>query len=260
MQPRLFLSIFVLIFLAELGDKTQLAAMARAADSDGAKWTVFFAASAALVASTFIAIVLGDVLTRFIPLRYIRLAAALAFIIVGGFMLKGVLWPREEAKAEGAVEVSRATGALSRLVLTQAAAFERAAFMDYRALAERTTRPALRTLLARLAAEEETHYRVMTEAGEVLDERVDESATWPEQLPAADELMHDVAGTEERDLLQHALEHERATAAFYRELSVLSPIPSLKQTFEALAEAEAQHARELEQFLPEESGREEESV
>ena len=60
MDPKLFLTVFGTVFLAELGDKTQLAALTRTAAADGSKWTVFFAASAALVVSTLVAVLIGE--------------------------------------------------------------------------------------------------------------------------------------------------------------------------------------------------------
>jgi len=49
---QVFFTIFASVFIAELGDKTQLATMLFASDKSVSKWTVFFAASAALVAFT----------------------------------------------------------------------------------------------------------------------------------------------------------------------------------------------------------------
>ncbi len=84
---KLFGGTFILIFLAELGDKTQLAAMAKTADSPDnimAKWVVFLAASLALVASTFIAVFLGHLLKAVVPdERYIKIAAGALFLIFG---------------------------------------------------------------------------------------------------------------------------------------------------------------------------------
>jgi Predicted membrane protein len=91
---KLFGGTFILIFLAELGDKTQLAAMARAADGpDGvsAKWVVFLAASAALVFSTLIAVFFGGVLRSLVPdERYIKIAAGILFLVFGALILMGV--------------------------------------------------------------------------------------------------------------------------------------------------------------------------
>ena len=83
-NAKLFASTFILIFLAELGDKTQLAAMAKSIEG---RMTVFLAASAALVCSTLIAVLFGDSLTRFIPERYLQIAAGVLFIVFGGIML-----------------------------------------------------------------------------------------------------------------------------------------------------------------------------
>jgi len=86
MEKSLFWATFVTVFLAEVGDKTQLAAMTATAKS-GAIWTVFFAASAALVCATAIGVALGGVLFRYIPEAAIKWAAGTAFIAVGLWVL-----------------------------------------------------------------------------------------------------------------------------------------------------------------------------
>ena len=85
----LFWTTFVTVFLAELGDKTQLAAMTATARS-GALLTVFLAASAALVCATAIGVALGGMLFRLVPEQAIRYTAGAAFIVVGVWvMVKG---------------------------------------------------------------------------------------------------------------------------------------------------------------------------
>ncbi len=82
MGKSLFWATFVTVFLAELGDKTQLAAMTATARS-GALLTVFAAASAALVCATAIGVVVGGALFRAVPAHVIKYAAGGTFIAVG---------------------------------------------------------------------------------------------------------------------------------------------------------------------------------
>lgn len=75
--------IFGSVFLAELGDKTQIATMLYATDRSVRPLHVFAAASAALVVSTLLAVVFGESITRFVPVRTLKLVAGFAFIAVG---------------------------------------------------------------------------------------------------------------------------------------------------------------------------------
>ena len=83
---KLAASSFVLIFLAELGDKTQLATLAFAAKSRSAL-SVFVGAALALVATTAIAALLGAVLARKLPSGAIRIVAGILFIVFGVYTL-----------------------------------------------------------------------------------------------------------------------------------------------------------------------------
>lgn len=82
MSKALFWSTFVTVFLAELGDKTQLAAMTATARS-GALVTVFLAASAALICATAVGVVVGAALFKLVPEYVIKYFAGIAFIAVG---------------------------------------------------------------------------------------------------------------------------------------------------------------------------------
>jgi putative Ca2+/H+ antiporter (TMEM165/GDT1 family) len=82
MNWTLFWTTFLTVFLAEVGDKTQLAAMTATAKS-GALWTVFFAASLALICATAIGVAVGGALFKLVPPAYIRFGAGTMFIAVG---------------------------------------------------------------------------------------------------------------------------------------------------------------------------------
>lgn len=86
MDWRIVASTFGLIFLAELGDKTQLAAIAMTAESKS-PLPVFTGAVLALTLVTLIGVAVGGTLTRVIPAEYIRMGAGALFIVVGAFML-----------------------------------------------------------------------------------------------------------------------------------------------------------------------------
>ena len=81
MNPILW-TVFCTVFVAELGDKTQLATMMYASGKDVSRWTVFLGASAALVCSTFIGVMAGGLLSN-IPPQVIRWVAGSGFVAVG---------------------------------------------------------------------------------------------------------------------------------------------------------------------------------
>jgi putative Ca2+/H+ antiporter (TMEM165/GDT1 family) len=88
MDWRVFLTTFGVIFLAEMGDKTQLAAMTMAAQSKR-PWAVFFAAALALTAVSAIGVVVGSVVGDYLPLVWVKRVAAVAFIVIGVLILAG---------------------------------------------------------------------------------------------------------------------------------------------------------------------------
>jgi putative Ca2+/H+ antiporter (TMEM165/GDT1 family) len=86
MDWRVFLTTFGVIFLAEMGDKTQLAAMTMSAQSKR-PWAVFIGSALALTAVSAIGVAVGSVVGNYIPLIWIKRAAAVAFIVIGVLIL-----------------------------------------------------------------------------------------------------------------------------------------------------------------------------
>lgn len=82
-----FITIFLTVFLAELGDKTQLATVLFSSDGDRSRLLVFAAASAALVASTGIAVILGMAAERWMTALPLKLLAGTGFIAIGIWMV-----------------------------------------------------------------------------------------------------------------------------------------------------------------------------
>ena len=87
MDYKVFITAFIPTFLAELGDKTQLAAISLAADSKK-PLSVFLGESVAFILVTLIAVFFGNAITRFFGEKTIKIAAAICFIAVGLFLLK----------------------------------------------------------------------------------------------------------------------------------------------------------------------------
>ena len=78
--------VFVTIFLAELGDKTQLATFAFAAESKS-RLAVFLGAAGALLLTSLLAVVFGSAASRLIPANYIKIGAGVLFILLGLWMV-----------------------------------------------------------------------------------------------------------------------------------------------------------------------------
>ena len=81
---------FFLVFLAELGDKTQLSTMLLASKSNSI-WYVFIGSAIALVLSSLIGVLAGSVINRYIPANYIQMFSGIAFIIIGVLLVSGKL-------------------------------------------------------------------------------------------------------------------------------------------------------------------------
>lgn len=83
---RVFMTTFATIFLAEMGDKTQLAAMTMAAETKK-PLTVFVSAALALACVSALGVAVGGALGHYLPLEWIRRVAALGFIAIGILIL-----------------------------------------------------------------------------------------------------------------------------------------------------------------------------
>ena len=90
MDWKVFATTFAALFIAELGDKTQLAAITMTSQT-GKPVSVFIGAVAALALVTLIGVLVGEGLTRLIPLEYIKKAAAGLFVVIGLLMWFKVL-------------------------------------------------------------------------------------------------------------------------------------------------------------------------
>lgn len=87
MDWKYFGVVFAAVFIAELGDKTQLATMLFASDKEVSKWVVFFAASTALIATSAIGVVAGSTVSEFVSEKTLALIAGIGFIAVGVWTL-----------------------------------------------------------------------------------------------------------------------------------------------------------------------------
>jgi putative Ca2+/H+ antiporter (TMEM165/GDT1 family) len=90
MDWKIFGTAFITLFLAELGDKTQLAVITMTSSTES-KVSVFLGAASALVAVTLLGVLLGGVLSQYIPTEWLQRIVAVAFIVIGVLMLAGKL-------------------------------------------------------------------------------------------------------------------------------------------------------------------------
>lgn len=86
MELKVLLTTFGMIFLAELGDKTQLATFAFAAESKS-RLSVFLGSAGALVLTSLLAVALGSVVGTLVPANYIKISAGVLFVVLGLWMI-----------------------------------------------------------------------------------------------------------------------------------------------------------------------------
>ena len=90
MNWNLFGITFVTIFLSELGDKSQLAAIALGGRSPSPR-AVFLGTAGALLLTSFLGVLFGDGLAQFLPTRLVKASAAIGFALIA----LRLLWPKQ---------------------------------------------------------------------------------------------------------------------------------------------------------------------
>lgn len=80
---KVLLTVFISVFIAELGDKTQLATLLFAADKDVSKLTVFIGASFALIVASGIGVLAGGVFSQYVSEKHLHYIAGIGFIGIG---------------------------------------------------------------------------------------------------------------------------------------------------------------------------------
>jgi putative Ca2+/H+ antiporter (TMEM165/GDT1 family) len=87
MDSKTFALVFGTIFMAELGDKTQLATILFSAEGRMSRLSIFAAAALALIVATALNVAVGGVLSHYISVRHLQVAAGIGFILIGAWTL-----------------------------------------------------------------------------------------------------------------------------------------------------------------------------
>ena len=87
MDLKVFITVFTTVFIAEIGDKTQLATMLFAADRETGKWTVFAGSAAALVMAAGIGVLAGQLFSQYVSEKLLHYLAGAGFIMIGVWTL-----------------------------------------------------------------------------------------------------------------------------------------------------------------------------
>ncbi len=87
MDWKILSTVFTSVFIAELGDKTQLATMLFASDKDTSKLTVFLGAASALIVTSALGVVAGSLLSQYVSEKFLHYLAGIGFIAIGVWTL-----------------------------------------------------------------------------------------------------------------------------------------------------------------------------
>ncbi|ERP39257.1 TMEM165/GDT1 family protein [Chitinivibrio alkaliphilus] len=249
MDWKIFISTFGLIFLAELGDKTQFAIMAATA-SRRSILPVFLGASLALVLSTLVAIAAGTLLRRFVPDSALQIAAGVLFLIFGAVILLGALRgePAEEEAFQDTAPALQGGGVVERSVLYLAENLESEILASYEDVRARVDSPEIEELLSQLIEEETSHLSNLSTLSFEGTQHVKDLETHEEKCI----LEEQKKGTEDgsiAEILQDILQKEHNIYMVYRSLSRKVKIESVRHVMKGLAEEEKRHIVAVEDMI-----------
>lgn len=251
MNLKILLASFCLVFLAELGDKTQLTALAFSTSSRS-PWSVFVGTSLALICTTALAVVCGELLTRWVPERVLHLVSAVMFVLVGLILLVNLARkaPEEKAAPAPAVEGAMAapTGPMSAFVSRQAVAFEEDLAAYIRESAPAVADPGTRQALLRLEERHRAHAAALTGIGAGVDavQRAeldrDLGQGDPQRLLAT--LREAGSALPADDVVTRIIRRQEAAAEFYIALARLVRFHDARDVLRSLAMEEIHLAQE----------------
>jgi putative Ca2+/H+ antiporter (TMEM165/GDT1 family) len=88
MDWKVIATVFATVFVAELGDKTQLATLLYAADKPASKWAVFLGSAGALVVAAAIGVLAGGWIAQHVPPKALKVVAGAGFVAIGLWTLR----------------------------------------------------------------------------------------------------------------------------------------------------------------------------
>jgi rubrerythrin len=242
MDFRLILSTFALIFLAELGDKTQFAAMAASAGSKQPV-SILIGAILALSLSSVIAVIAGSLIGDYVPIKYIKVGAGILFIVFGILYLKEAFVPQEVQKEgeEAVVEESF----WSESIVKIARVFEERELQMFKDVADALEESAFLTTVKEIISEEEGHLqKLYSIKGDSASGREAVIEGKEKGRFAAMEKVYTCTG-DDMCLIQDLYNREVAMADFYRLTADKMKFGSAKKSLKMLAEEEMDHAKRL---------------
>lgn len=265
MDLKVLLASFALVFVAELGDKTQLAALTFTTSSQR-PWMVFLGTSLALVTATALAVLLGDLLSRVLPPHVLQVGSGILFVLMGVILLVSVALREktpavDEEHAEPVAE-SRSRAAVFGLVVSQAATFEHELIEQLEALLRVMPRGIEKDTIRQVVNEDRLHMASLQQ----LRERHQPVLETSGETMTPDQIVHvtehapmrggdHVAGRETRARILQAVEAEQGLAEFYLALARMAKIGSVRDAFRLLATEDLRHAQRLHSLIASDSDR-----
>lgn len=222
MDFRLIFSTFFVIFLAELGDKTQLAAMAAAAGSNK-PLSILIGSVLALVLSSVLAVTLGDIIAKYIPMQYVKIAAGILFIIFGLIYLQESA-PKKEKNI------------LAQSVLKTAQSFERQELSMLTAIKKQLHNPKYQAAIQTLIDEDSEHLSLLENIS--VKSAINKNQQLQEKpIPTSND--------PDRASLTILYERQSAMADFYRIMSEKALVPPVKNALAKLHREEELHVEKI---------------
>ena len=206
MDLKLIISTFVLIFLAELGDKTQLTALAASAGCNK-PLSVLLGASLALVFSSVLAVAIGSLIGGHLPVKYVKLTAGVLFIVFGILYIKEAFVPEKtEAKQPAA-----SAGLLGESVIKAAKAFEQQELKMLESARRLIREPECLSVIDDIILEDKNHLKSLSRINDT-----DQILTEEEKTRFAPMVEAYVCREEDSLLFQNLYDRQLVMADFYR--------------------------------------------